>query len=356
MIDLDRFFSSRRGVILAGEIPFFRQEETAGTILSLSQRTGWPLFVDALSGLKGHAGVIRHADMILHHPPGESPERLLHIGESYVSKRVSLWVRSLRGDDYLQVRHSGRCRDPFFQDPRLITRPLEEFARDVPEGEGWSEAWMAADRQAEALCVGEIDSLLSEPSVARITARRAVQAGGLFVGNSMPIRDFDAFASPEGPLRVLGNRGASGIDGNIATAAGAAHRLDRPLVALMGDLTALHDLNSLALLRVAPVILVIVNNGGGGIFRFLSLPVPENDLRTYWETPHAMDFRSACAQFGLPWQRAVTPGELDALLRDRIAEGSSAVIEVATDRSENRDFHDSLAAKVRALPLWDSPR
>jgi 2-succinyl-5-enolpyruvyl-6-hydroxy-3-cyclohexene-1-carboxylate synthase len=268
---------------------------------------------------------------------------------------VSQWLQPLRVEDYLQVRDSGECRDPFFQEPRIITRPLAEFAREVPSGSGWGDAWRSADQLAEALCIAEIDAVLTEPSVARITARRAVAAGGLFLGNSMPVRDFDSFAAPEEPLRVIGNRGASGIDGNIATAAGAAHRLARPLVALMGDLTALHDLNSLAFLRVAPLILVIVNNGGGGIFRFLSLPVPEDDLRTYWETPHAMDFRSACAQFGLPWERAATTGEFDRILGESIAKGASAVIEVATDRAANLDFHRDIAGKVKALPLWGRP-
>jgi len=354
-MNFDRFFASGHGVILAGQIPFSEQSTAAEPILAMGRKTGWPVFADALSGLRGCPGVIQHADLLLQQPPGAPAERLLHIGEGSVSKRLSQWLRPLREENYWQVRDRSKKRDPLFQDPVVFSASLEDFSRRLPERAGWAPAWQAADAAVERLCRQEIDGSLSEPAVARIVARQAARAGGLFLGNSMPVRDFDAFGCPPSPLPALGNRGASGIDGNIATAAGAAFHLGRPVVALLGDLTALHDLNSLALLRAAPVVVVIVNNSGGGIFRFLPLPVPEPDLQTYWETPHTMDFQAAAAQFGLPWRRASTPADLEQSLAEAIRVGSSAILEVVTDRAENLALHRTFAERVKILPLWQTP-
>jgi len=218
----------------------------------------------------------------------------------------------------------------------------------------WQQAWRAADESVEGLCAAEFSGSLTEPGVARIVARQAAKAGGLFLGNSMPIRDFDAFACVPSPVPVIGNRGASGIDGNLATAAGAAYQLGRPVVALIGDLTALHDLNSLALLQTAPVIVVIVNNQGGGIFRFLPLPVAEADLQTYWETPHAMNFQAAAAQFGLNWDCPQSGEDLERALEYAVREGKSRILEVRTDRADNLARHRAFGEKVKGFALWKS--
>ena len=96
----------------------------------------------------------------------------------------------------------------------------------------------------------------------------------LFVGNSLPIREVDMLSTTRNtPLRVAANRGASGIDGQIATACGWAMGHRQPTTILLGDLSAIHDLNSLLLFRESPVpmTLIILNNDGGGIFSMLPI-------------------------------------------------------------------------------------
>lgn len=354
-MNFDHFFAADRGVILVGQLPIWRQRSAAAAAISISQKTGWPILADALSGVRGYPGVIQHADAILQQPP-EAPERLLHFGESYVSKRVSQWVKTVEGENYWQVHQHSEMRDPFFQNPTVLHLTSADFATQVPTraGSAWLQVWEDADQAVEALCVQEWDGKLTEPSIARMVARQAGKAGALFVGNSMPVRDFDSFGEVPTPLVILGNRGASGIDGNLATAAGAAFQLGKPVVALVGDLTALHDLNSLALLKRASVIVVVVNNHGGGIFRFLPLPVPEPDLRTYWETPHELNFQSAAAQFGLEWQQPPTAADFERELSDAIREGHSCILEVQTDRAENLAQHRAFGEKVKQLTLWKS--
>ena len=163
----------------------------------------------------------------------------------------------------------------------------------------------------------------------------------------MPIRDFDSCvaAVSNDVVNVFANRGASGIDGNIATVAGLALGCASPLLAVMGDLAALHDLNSLPLLQGLPVTLVIINNGGGGIFRFLPIDVEERLM----ETPHAWEFRGAAKQFGMEYHQVASLSELRRLLAERHV--APRILECRTDRAENHALHLRIAEACRALSL-----
>ena len=167
----------------------------------------------------------------------------------------------------------------------------------------------------------------------------------------MPIRDFNSCVESHSsaPIQILGNRGASGIDGNIATIAGISSGAGKPVTALVGDLTLLHDLNSLALLRGAPVSLVVVNNDGGGIFQFLPLGIDPAERERFWETPHGMDFEHAAAQFGLEYHRPGDMAELAELLSQSPLR--ARLIECRTNRAANHALHLEISRKV-ATQEW----
>jgi 2-succinyl-5-enolpyruvyl-6-hydroxy-3-cyclohexene-1-carboxylate synthase len=121
------------------------------------------------------------------------------------------------------------------------------------------------------------------------------------------------------------------------------------VVALLGDLAVLHDLNSLLLLRGLPVTLVVVNNDGGGIFRFLPLSVPEAERERLWETPHGMDFVHAAAQFGIPYFRIEGVRELEECLKSPC--DGPRMLECRTDRAANHVLHRDLAAGISGLTI-----
>jgi 2-succinyl-5-enolpyruvyl-6-hydroxy-3-cyclohexene-1-carboxylate synthase len=163
----------------------------------------------------------------------------------------------------------------------------------------------------------------------------------------MPIRDLDTYAAEDGaPVPVAANRGASGIDGTVATAAGFARASGRPVTLLIGDLALLHDLNSLAMLRDLPVVVVVLNNDGGAIFSFLPVARHEGFFEPYFGTPQGLSFEHAAAMFGLGYRRpSSATGFLEAY---RTACGSStpALIEVRTDREENKELHGKLMSEI----------
>lgn len=343
------FFDSNKGVILIGRLPLEAQSLTP-SLLELSERLGWPLIADALSGGRLLPGVVAHADWILKSRDVPPPERVLHFGGSLVSKRLGEWMAPCRRGNHLQVRRFPECLDPWSQSPTVIRADIPVFLSSLhlSPRRGWRDVWMEADRVAGDVITEVLKaSPLSEPAVARAVAESASASGSLlFLGNSMPVRDFNSCAESiaSDPVPVLGNRGASGIDGNIATVAGISSGTGKPVIALLGDLTVLHDLNSLALVRNEPVSLVVLNNDGGGIFRFLPLGIPPVDRERFWETPHGMDFVHAAAQFGLEYHRlAEIPSLVELLTRPPLR---ARLIECHTDRAANHALHLEISRRM----------
>lgn len=342
------FFEAERGVVVLGRL-LLAEQAIAPRVLEFAQRLGWPLMADALSGARFLKGVVAHADWILQNPEIPAPERVLHLGGSLVSKRLGKWLASCRGADCLQVRRFPERLDPWGQNPVFLRSDIGVFleSTNISPQSQWSGWWRDQDQKAAAV-LNDLPAG-SEPAIARAVADFAARNGDLlFLGNSMPVRDVDSCGSATGkvPTPVLGNRGASGIDGNIATIAGTCIGSGRPVVALLGDLAVLHDLNSLALLHGLPVTLVVINNDGGGIFRFLPLAIGSEDRERYWETPHGMDFPHAAAQFGLEYHRLGNSENLTSELEK--SRHKSCLIECRTDRGENHELHLEIGRRIRS--------
>jgi len=150
----------------------------------------------------------------------------------------------------------------------------------------------------------------------------------IFIGNSLAIREFDSHSGrSEKLLHLYANRGASGIDGNISTALGIAHSHGRVL-ALLGDLTTQHDLGALALARGLNVIIITVNNGGGGIFDHLpQASLPATEFQMGWRTPQHIDFSAAAQTFGLNFAQSSETDSLAAQIQTACSQGGPWLLE-----------------------------
>ena len=141
----------------------------------------------------------------------------------------------------------------------------------------------------------------------------------------MPVRDVNRYGVPDGAaVPVIANRGASGIDGTVATTAGVVHGTEAPATLLIGDLALWHDLNSLALLTDLPVVVVVVNNDGGGIFHKLPIRDYDDVFDPYFTTPHGRNFEDAAATFDLPYHRPETPTDFRAAYASSRTRGTSS--------------------------------
>ncbi len=296
---------------------------------ALAEAGGWPLLAEPSSGRRAGPNALATYRLLLDHL-GDDIERVVVAGRPTLSRQV---IRLLARDDLEVVR----LRD----DPRT---PEVTGAGDP----AWLHRWLDADALADD-AVAQV--LVAEPvngiAVARVVAA-AVPVGGLLVaGSSSAIRDLD-LADPweaEPPL-VLANRGASGIDGTVSTAIGAALARGGPAYALMGDLTFLHDSTGLVIGPDEPrpdLTVVVVNDDGGGLFSQLEQGAPQHaaEFERVFGTPHGADLAALCAGTGTPHTLV---GSLDDLAGQLGPPSGIRVVEVRTDRTRTRDLH----ARVRA--------
>jgi 2-succinyl-5-enolpyruvyl-6-hydroxy-3-cyclohexene-1-carboxylate synthase len=196
-----------------------------------------------------------------------------------------------------------------------------------------------------------------EGRVARDLVAALPDGATLVVGSSMPVRDVDAFARPRDGLAFVANRGASGIDGFVATALGVAAVAGGPVAALCGDLTFLHDAGSVlgAGRRPEAVVFVVCDNDGGGIFSFLpQAGLPPGRFEELFGTPHGLDLAGLAAVAGLDHQQVTRAGELVPALDKALAAGRSSVLLVPGERSRNAARHrqalDAVASALGAGP------
>jgi 2-succinyl-5-enolpyruvyl-6-hydroxy-3-cyclohexene-1-carboxylate synthase len=212
----------------------------------------------------------------------------------------------------------------------------------------WLSQWQTLDERVSSYIEQQIRLSWTESNATHALAEWI--DGPFFLGSSMPIREANWFLFPNRADAFFCNRGLSGIDGNIATAVGVAEGLQRPLVVLLGDLTALHDLNSLSLLQTAsqPVKLVISNNGGGGIFSHLAV-AKDPRFEELFAFEHALSFEHVARMFSLPYEAVRSEEELvQAMQRP-----GTVLVELFTSRKENILFHKNLLASLAQKQNYD---
>jgi 2-succinyl-5-enolpyruvyl-6-hydroxy-3-cyclohexene-1-carboxylate synthase len=363
---IDKLVAVQRGIVLVGRLHRLADARAAERVAEV---LGWPLLPDIGSQIPRHGGgrVVISYDRILDadFAARHRPDAVLHLGGSIVSKRLGLWLAEAQPKDVIHVTGDALPLDPY----RVVTLRLQctpaRFAERVEggawrvEGEGrsdeWAGVWQDASDRAGAILADELDTnegaSIDEPSVARIVWNNAPRGCAILIGNSMPVRDFDAYAwGAAGPQFVATNRGASGIDGLVATAFGVALGRRCPVVAVIGDLSLLHDLGSLTMLAHSeqPIVVVVVNNGGGGIFSFLPIAQHTDVFERYFAAAHDLTFGHAASLARIGYSAPRTRAQFREALKAAFETDSSSLIEVNTSRADNKSLHDRISARFKA--------
>ncbi|WP_409328691.1 2-succinyl-5-enolpyruvyl-6-hydroxy-3-cyclohexene-1-carboxylic-acid synthase [Trujillonella humicola] len=317
----------------------------------LTEGSAWPVVAEPGSAFWGVRGGVRGGVLLLGSAEwlaAHRPERVLVVGRPTLSRPVS----ALLADPAVTVETVSAV--PRWADAgRLAARVARLFAGTGPEARvdaGWADTWRAAAGRVEVAVDALLDAMpeLTAARLARDLVAALPRGALLVLGSSTPVRDVDRLAVPRPDVTVLANRGVAGIDGTISTAVGAAlaHRRagGGPAVALMGDLTFLHDLTGLLLGQGEPapdLTVVVPDNGGGGIFAQLEPGRPQHaeDYDRLFGTPHGRDLVAVARALGWPAEEVRDTAELSAALGG----GGRRVLVVRTDQRAEAD----LAVRLR---------
>ncbi len=337
------FWRQKRGVVVAGRL----QAEQGAAVAAWAATLGWPLIADVLSQ---SGQPLACADLWLSHPEAqhilEQAQLVVQFGSSLTGTRLLQWQKDARPESWWLIDNLPGRRDPAHHRGRRIKANIDDWLQHHPAQTHlpWADE---LGRLSEAVYqqVSAVTQHFGEAQLAHRLPQLLPANGQLFLGNSLIIRLVDAFARLPAAYPVYSNRGASGIDGLISTAAGVQRARPRPMLALIGDLSALYDLNALALLRdaPAPLVLIIVNNNGGQIFSLL--PTPEAARQRFFCMPQNVSFQPAAAMFALRYACPESWSELQQVVAACWQHGGVSLIEL---RVEPDAGAQTLAALVAA--------
>ena len=300
-----------------------------------------------------------------------APEVVLRFGAAPVSKPLMLYLQRHAHCRQILIGDSGwgdpglTASDALHAHPRSLCEALlaalspSAQRRRADTISEWVGRWQGTAKRARAALQARLnaESGLSEPGVFAELAALLPAGVALFAGNSMPVRDLDAFfPGDERPLRFLANRGASGIDGVVSSALGASAFGPGPLVLVIGDLSFYHDMNGLlaAGRHNLQATIVLLHNDGGGIFSFLPQADDPEHFEELFGTPHGLDFRPAAEMYGLSYQLVDGWEGFRAGVRQSLSSPGVGLVEVRTDRRANARLHRELWDEVsRALRQRD---
>lgn len=399
-----RLSSAERGVIVCAG-----REVPAGHVAELAAALGWPILADPLCGLRfgahDRSAVIDTSEALLRDEALGStlkPDAVLRFGLTPAPRAMQRWLEAAWPAEHVVVAEDG-WPDPM-RGASVIVRaepgafclalvaalavqaangpvPARETSNDetsapqplleVSTGRtpsaaiaSWRERWTSLSDAARIALDAGLDAgdTLFDGQVLRSVAVVLPEGATLFVGNSMPVRDADTFlAARSKRLRVFANRGASGIDGVLSTALGmaaaAAAEDDGAATALViGDLSFLHDVGALAFAvrERLPLLIVVVNNDGGGIFSYLPQRGLGDAFERFFGTPHGTDLEKSAGLLDGRFARVAVKAELDATLEAALAASASGpfLVEVCTDREAGRAAQLAIVDGARQAALF----
>jgi len=204
--------------------------------------------------------------------------------------------------------------------------------------------------EAATAIVKSAGDALTEAAVSPAVVEPLPEGSALVLGNSLPIRNVDRWVPPaDKHLRVFSQRGVSGIDGLVSSAAGVSSKERSATTVLVGDVSFLHDLNGLELASHAttPLVIVVINNGGGRIFE--QLPIArkgKEDWLRYFTTPHQADLAGAASIYGCRFHPTTTVTELNRAIEGALEYAGCTVIEASVPPRSALEQGDLLATDI----------
>ena len=321
-------------------------------LFALAAAVGAPVVAESASGYRhvrsvGAATVCPGLDLAAHSPvwrESHRPDVVVAWSLPPTSPSLAAWINHPAIERWVVAPHgwpdpSGDARALLWGDPEAVAKATRQAlgSRAVRAEPAWARSLLEADAEAwTAVRAETFGDALDELTVAQALVDALPAGACLVAGNSMPVRDLE-LAAPRRALRVLHQRGGSGIDGLIAGAVGArlAQPAGSPVAVVLGDVSAAHDLGGLSAAQEihGALVVVLVQNAGGRIFAELPLgrSAPPGSARAaafgrFFLTPQGIRWGDAAAAFGHRYGRVETPAGLaEALAAALVARGVTVI-------------------------------
>lgn len=348
-LSLSQWRECSEGIIIAGAAAPENPEAYCKAVNDLAETLSWPVLAEGLSPLRNYRSLndslVSTYDIILRDSERADylmPKQVIQLGVLPTSKVLREWLG--RSQPQRWIIGSQRNLDPLHGPTRFITTDIETIAwlaTHKPLSESLSpyhQRWLAYEstvRRALDIRLAK-ETALVESKVVWLLSQHLPERSPLFVANSMPVRDVEYFwGGGDRHIQPAFNRGANGIDGTLSTAMGLAHH-NAPTVLLTGDLAFLHDTNGLLNIPqfVGSLTIVLINNGGGGIFEMLPISEFEPEFETYFVTPQPVNFEAMCETYGMAYRRVEKARELVEMI-EKLPERGVRLLEVVCDRKQS---------------------
>jgi 2-succinyl-5-enolpyruvyl-6-hydroxy-3-cyclohexene-1-carboxylate synthase len=359
--------NSTKGLIICGPNSFVSRKN----IEQFALLTGFPILADGASGLRlyflpsdtdyligGYETFLRNdcAKCI-------QPDLIICLGESPTGSALLSFLSALPSAPRILITESGQWKDEFHllsdvihADPTLVIEHVcyaltTNSQRKV--NPTWQEGIWNLERITWEITEEFLQHEACEGNVLTDIVSLLSPNSSLIVASSNPIRHLDQFVQPQAKdIFVFANRGVSGIDGTVATALGVGKVHFSPPVLVIGDLALYHDLNSLHLIRRLniPLVIVCINNDGGGIFHRLPIANYDPPFRNLFVTPHGLTFEHAAKMFDIPYTLASMGEDLRTAFKAALDSGEPHLIEVPSNAAEferqRKQLIDTVAQRI----------
>ncbi len=350
-----------KGLIICGPEPL--GNSYVEEIIEFSNKRNYPILADPSSGLRFTSfekEIITTYDHFLSNTDLYDklrPDVIFYFGREVTSKYLLQFLNyeypnkiiRIQINDVDKIIDSSLNLTHYYQsNPRSLLNKLNSSISEYGGEDNWFDHWINLENQVIKIIS---DASLPSNFEGRIINRIMSiipDASDLYIGNSSPIRYVDQFSyDVSNSLFIHTNRGLSGIDGNIAIALGIASAKEKPMNAIVGDLTLLHDSNSLQIAKQnnIPITIFLINNNGGGIFH--RLPVSELDDKNLFEefflTPQKIDFEHLAKAHGFSYDLISDKHDLNSIdMSSRLK-----IIEFRTDAGESNKVLNELREEIR---------
>lgn len=326
-----------RGVLIIGHD---RGGLSVESVRDFAKELNWPVFTeDPLSfpDALAHASIFLSSQTITDEL---APEAVIVIGRTTLSRPINRFIKSAGKEIVIDPRIATVDSDRMAHQ-RFTELPSLDIA--TPDAEYRARCEKYSQRTAKMI---SDFTQWSEALVAREIAAGVPTGTALFISSSRPIRDIEGFASCRDGIKTFANRGLAGIDGNISTALGIAST-QKESIAVLGDLSFLHDLTGLIHNEKINLRIFVIDNNGGGIFSTLAHRGAEGFEKVFG-TPHNLDIAAIVSAFGIPARIISNQGELIASLSEPVVGLSVAIIKVPS-RESNAETLAALLKSVESI-------